>query len=147
MKLSGALIALIAWSLVPPAAAQKCVGLVQNQASAPRALAAFIDSLLALNPPCGSAKAVLARVVSRDKTGGRKLEADRPLDLARAQANLDAALRDPAVRARLDKARTETADANVLLAYEATILDDEGFYDARDLKLQQLLQRLDAVTG
>lgn len=148
MKLSAALVTLMASSMVPsPVHAQKCVGLIQNQATAPRALVAFVNSLLALDPPCGSAKAVLSRVISRDKTGGRKLEPDRPLDLAKAQANLDAAMRDPAVRARVDKARAEITDESVLLAFEASIFDDEGYYDARDLKLQQLLRRLDAVTG
>ena len=95
-----------------------------------------------LQPPCGSAKVVLGRVINREKTGGRKLEPDQPLDLKKAQANLEAALKDPAIKARIDKAHADIKDENVLLAYEAAVFDDEGYYDARELKIQQLLQRI-----
>jgi phage terminase small subunit len=80
--------------------------------------------------------------VNREKTGGRKLEPEKPLDPKKAQANLEAALKDPAIRARLDNARAEIKDENVLLAYEAAVFDEEGYYDARELKIQQLLQQL-----
>lgn len=128
--------------MAPAAHAQKCVGLLQIRPDASPALLAFIKSFLEREPPCGSAKAVLSRIVSRDKTGGRKLEPDKPLDTKKAQANLDAALKDPGIKARFDQARAETSDENVLLAYEAAVLDEEGYYDARELKIQQLLQRL-----
>ena len=85
---------------------------------------------------------MLSRVVSREKTGGRKLEPDKPLDLKKAQANLEAALKDPEIKARVDKARAEIKDENVLIAYEAAVFDEEGYYDARDLRIQQLQQRL-----
>ena len=64
------------------------------------------------------------------------------MDLKKAQANLEAALKDPAIKARIDKARADIKDENVLLAYEAAVFDDEGYYDARELKIQQLLQRI-----
>ena len=62
--------------------------------------------------------------------------------MKKAQANLDAALKDPAMKTLFDKARAEIKDESVLLAYEAAVLDDEGYYDARELKIQQLMQRL-----
>jgi hypothetical protein len=122
--------------------AQNCRGLLDIPATASSALTAFIKSLSDTNAACGSVKVVLSRVVSREKTGGRKLEPDKPLDLKKAQANLEAALKDPEIKARVDKARAEIKDENVLLAYEAAVFDEEGFYDARDLKIQQLQQRL-----
>lgn len=142
MKLSVVVVALTFATLSPAALAQKCVGLMQIPPNASHALVAFFKSFLASNPPCGSGKAVLSRVVSRDKTGGRKLEPDKPLDMKKAQANLDAALSDPGIKARIDKARAEISDETTLLAFEAAIFDDEGYYDARELRVQQLLQRL-----
>jgi hypothetical protein len=128
------------WSL--PADAQNCRGLLDIPATASSALAEFIKSFSDTKAACGSVKVVLSRVVSREKTGGRKLEPDKPLDMKKAQANLEAALKDPEIKARVDKARAEITDENVLLAYEAAVFDEEGYYDARDLKIQQLQQRL-----
>jgi len=142
MNLSVVVVALTVSVLSPAALAQKCVGLMQIPPNASSSLIAFFNSFMASNPPCGSGKAVLNRIVSRDKTGGRKLEPDKPLDTKKAQANLDAALADPAIKARIDKARAEIRDESVLLAYEAAVFDDEGYYDARELRVQQLLQRI-----
>lgn len=142
MKRLVVLVALVVSSWSTSAAAQSCRGLLDIPATASSALTAFIKSLADTNAACGSVKVVLSRVVSREKTGGRKLEPDKPLDLKKAQANQDAALRDPEIRARVEKARVEIKDENVLLAYEAAVFDEEGFYDARDLKIQQLQQRL-----
>lgn len=135
-------IVVASWSWSPPADAQNCRGLLDIPATASSALTAFIKSLSDTNAACGSVKVVLSRVVSRERTGGRKLEPDKPLDPTKAQANLEAALKDPEIRARVDKARAEIRDENVLLAFEAAVFDEEGYYDARDLKIQQLQQRL-----
>lgn len=89
--------------------------------------------------PCGSLQNVLSMLERSNRTGGRRLETDKPFDPVAAQANLDAALRSPDVRARLDALRT-VEDANERLAYEAAVLDDEGFYDARNLKLDQIMR-------
>ena len=143
MKLLIAMIALTVCAWPSLAAAQKCVGLLEIPTGATsNAIKAFIKSFNDTQPPCGSGKVVLSRVINREKTGGRKLEPDTPLDPKKAQANLDAALKDPGIKARLDKARAEIKDENVLLAYEAAVFDDEGYYEARELKIQQLLQRI-----
>lgn len=91
------------------------------------------------NVPCGSLQNVLTMLERSNRTGGRRLETDKPFDPVAAQANLDAALRKPEVRARLDELRA-VEDANERLAYEAAVLDDEGFYDARNLKLDQIMR-------
>ena len=143
MKLSVAVVALAVCAWSPPSAAQKCVGLLDiPTGAASSAIKAFIKSFHDAQPPCGSGKMVLSRLISREKTGGRRLEPDKPFDLKKAQANLEAALKDPAIKARIDKARADIKDENVLLAYEAAVLDDEGFYEARELKIQQLMQRI-----
>ncbi len=143
MRLTAVVIALGVSSLSLPASAQKCLGLLDiPTTTTSSAMVAFIKSFNSTNPPCGSGKVVLSRIVNREKTGGRKLEPDKPLDVKKAQANLDAALKDPGIKARLDKARAEITDEDVLLAYEAAVFDEEGYYDARELKIQQLLQRL-----
>ena len=143
MKLPIAIVTLTVCVWSAPSAAQKCVGLLEiPTGTTSSAIRAFMKNFNEVQPPCGSAKVVLARVINREKTGGRKLEPDQPLDLKKAQANLDAALKDPAIKARIDKARADINDENVLLAYEAAVFDDEGYYDARELKIQQLLQRI-----
>jgi hypothetical protein len=142
MKLAIVIVALAISSSWAPAAAQKCVGLLQIPPSTSPRIVEFLTSFNQTNPPCGSGKVVLNRVLSREKTGGRRLEPDKPLDMTKAQANLDAALKDPAIKTLFDKARVEIKDESVLLAYEAAVLDDEGYYDARELKIQQLMQRL-----
>jgi hypothetical protein len=91
---------------------------------------------------CGSLGSVVAKATKQKKIGGRQLEKDRPLNPAEAQANLDAAQKNPAVRARLERVAKEVQDEQVRTVYEAAILDEEGFYAARDLKIQRLQQAL-----
>ncbi|AOE84160.1 hypothetical protein [Pseudomonas sp. TCU-HL1] len=91
---------------------------------------------------CGSLTSVLDSVVNTRKTGGRKLEEDRPFNPSEAQANLADAQSDPAVQQRLDQVRKEVPDSNQRLVYEAAILDEEGYYGARDLRIRQLQQQL-----
>jgi hypothetical protein len=91
---------------------------------------------------CGSLASVLSKLAQRGKVGGKRLEEEKPVNLNGAQANLRAAQRDPAVRARLERVRAAVEDETMRLVYEAAILDEEGYYNARELLIQQLLQRL-----
>jgi len=109
--------------------AAECVGLAPEVNQANQDLAA-----------CSSLTSVWAKVTKQKKVGGRQLEKERPLNPAEAQANLAAAQKDPAIRARLERAAKEIPDPSVRMVYEAAILDEEGFYAARDLKIQQLQQ-------
>ena len=118
--------------------AAPCTGLTPL----PAKLDGFVSSFLAKKPPCGSAKLVLQKIGGRAVAGGRKLEPEKPLDMRQAQQDLELALKDPEVRKLMERAEREIPDINVRLAYEASILDDNGFYGARELKLQQLLQRI-----
>ena len=93
--------------------------------------------------PCASLASVLNKLASRGKTGGRRLEDEKPLDPLQAQAELQKALSDPEIRARLEKIREDVQDEDARLVYEAAILDEEGYYDARELKIQQLQRKLD----
>lgn len=147
MRAIGGVLAVVSMVAASGAVAQatQCVGLMQIPPNASTGLIAFIKSFADSNPPCGSGKTVLNQVLKRDKTGGRKLEPDAPFDEARAQANLAAALRDPAVKQGFAQARTRARDETVRLAYEAAVLDDAGFYEARDLKLRELARRISAL--
>ena len=90
---------------------------------------------------CGSFVSVLDKVIKRNKTAGRRLEGEKPLNVGAAQANVDAALRDPEIRKQIQALR-RVPDENLRLLYEAAIFDEEGYYNARELRIQQLLQRL-----
>ena len=91
---------------------------------------------------CGSLASVLDKLSHHSKQGGLKLEEDKPLDVAKAQANLAEAMRNPAVLGRLKQLQNEVQDQNVRLVYEAAIFDEEGYYGARELRIEQLQQRL-----
>lgn len=125
-----------------PAMAQRCQGLLEAKATAPSAVQALVTALHGSDAACGSIKVIVDRMFNRKRSGGRRLEDDRPFDEPKAQANLEAALREPAVRARIDQGRKDITDETALLAYEAAVFDEEGFYGARDLRVQQLQQRV-----
>ncbi|MEJ1962829.1 MAG: hypothetical protein WDO56_15290 [Gammaproteobacteria bacterium] len=124
-----------------------CVGLEkamdQAKKSVPWNIFASIQLLFGATPPddCGSLATVLSRVSTRNIVGGRRLEEQRPLDEAAAKTELDKALQDDAVRARIDKSRADLTDENARLLSEAVILDSEGYYAARDLIVLRLAQK------
>jgi hypothetical protein len=125
--------------------ANSCVGLDKVKVSDTKSVFANIKAAIrrdaADRAACGSLASVLDKAIRRNKIGGRQLETDRPLDVKQAQANLEAAYRDPAISSRLEQVAQEVQDENVRLVYEAAILDEEGYYSARELKIEQLLQR------
>jgi hypothetical protein len=138
-------------SLLLPAAAycDECTGLYKQAADQPNA--DFFEKLRQIKKDlapsnCGSSFTVASQVLGKDKGGHLKLEDDKPFNLAQAQANLDAALKDPAVQEALSEARAQITDENNWLYYEATIFDAEGYYDARNLIVRQLQQNLNVKT-
>jgi hypothetical protein len=120
------------------ARAAECVGVVELQ----KALSAQVSSFLSSLVGCGSLTTVAKRIMSRNRTSGRRLEEEQPLNVSQAQANANAAMKDPTVRRKLEHARREISDEKTRLAYEAAIFDEEGYYGARDLRIQQLSERL-----
>ena len=143
VKRSGVAVLVLVASVLPvgSAGAAECVGLA---AIAAGSVATGVDTVSKKDGPplaeCGSLTSVLKKVARQGKVGGRQLDKDRPLNVAEAEANLAAARRNAALRRRLDRIATEVQDPAVRLAYEAAVLDEEGFYAARDLKIQQLQQ-------
>jgi hypothetical protein len=125
--------------------AKNCVGLDKKVSDTKGVFANIIAAIrrdTTDRAACGSLASVMDKAIRRNKVGGRQLETDRPLDVKQAQANLEAAYRDPAIRSRLEQVAQEVQDENVRLVYEAAILDEEGYYSARELKIEQLLQRV-----
>lgn len=132
------------------AQAGKCVGLeqlvsVKKQTAGTPALLDWLKSIPTSAPPvvdCTSLKSVFSKVVNGKRTGGRKLEEEKPYDPVAAQTNLDQAMENADVRAGLDALQATVADEGTRLLFEAAILDAEGFYDARELRIQQLRAKL-----
>lgn len=126
-----------------PANAEPCQGLVNILGDPPLStLSAVWAAVLGdkgERARCSSLITVVDKLKNRSQTGGRKLEKERPFNPAEARANLEAALRDPAVRGRIEGLSREVPDQATRLFYEATILDEEGYYGARDLRVRQLL--------
>lgn len=120
-----------------PAMAQDCQGLQDVQQAS---LQRIRDDKA--QTECGSLMSVIDRLLNTRKAGGRKLEEDRPFNAQAAQADLAKAKADPEVRQRLDKINKEVADPTRRLVYEAAVLDEEGYYSARDLRINQLKQQL-----
>ncbi|MFJ3485924.1 hypothetical protein ACIPL1_21390 [Pseudomonas sp. NPDC090202] len=126
--------------------AQECKGLgdLQRQSSGN----GVIDSLIQLvsrdkeQVECGALVSVLDSAVNTHKAGGRKLEEDRGFNAQAAQANLTKAQADPEVRKRLEKIRKDISDPTRRLVYEAAVFDEEGYYGARDLRINQLKQQI-----
>ncbi|MGY2186409.1 hypothetical protein D3C87_1053780 [compost metagenome] len=132
---------LVIATLLLPAAmtamAQDCKGLQDLQQSSLRQIQTDKPQT-----DCGSLMSVLDRLVNTRKTGGRKLEEDRPFNAQQAQADLTKAQADPEVRPRLEKIKKEVSDPTRRLVYEAAVFDEEGYYGARDLRINQLKQQL-----
>lgn len=125
--------------------AQDCKGLQDLQQASDNARATSVMQQIQNEKPqaeCGSLTSVFDRLVNTRKAGGRKLEEDRPFNAQAAQADLAKAQADPEVRQRLEKIRKEVADPTRRLVYEAAALDEEGYYGARDLRINQLKQQL-----
>lgn len=122
------------------AMAQDCKGLHDL----PNDLTRLVQSVQNEPPQteCGSLTLVFDRLASTRKVGGRKLEEDRPFNAQAAQADLAKAQGDPEVRPRLEKIRKEVTDPTRRLLYEAAVLDEEGYYGARDLRINQIKQQL-----
>lgn len=106
------------------------------------ALPSYQETAKTGGPACGSFLSVIGKIMNRDPTGGRRLEKDKPFNPAAAQANVDKALRDPEVRKRIEALRRDVPDETVRLMFEAVVFDEEGFYDARELRIRQLQERL-----
>lgn len=128
-------------------AAEECVGLTSKLKSNEGASSfskAVINAILgyAEGPGCSSLTSVMDVVLHGSKTSGRRLEDKKALNVAQAQANLDKALADPSIGARMEKLKQHAPDEKVRLYLEAAILDEEGYYDARDLRVQQLTEKL-----
>jgi hypothetical protein len=128
-------------------AADVCTGLLksldQKNKSVGENLSGSIKLLFgfAAAEDCGSLATVLDRVSNRKRTGGRRLEEEKPLDVAAAQADLAEAMKDEEIRARVEKAREALGDETAAMIYQATVLDSEGHYAARDLIVSQLVER------
>lgn len=91
---------------------------------------------------CVALASVMSKVTEQKTTGGRRLEDDKPLDIPAAQADLAKALEDETLRTQYNAAQTTYENELARLIYQAMILDEEGFYAARDLLILQAKEKL-----
>ncbi|MCY1336298.1 hypothetical protein D9M69_221010 [compost metagenome] len=126
------------------ASGQDCRDLSATQAGISAESRQMLDTIKSDKPrtECGSLSTVWGSLMSSGRPGGRKLEEDRPYNPSQAQANYAQAQADPDVRQRLDQVGKEVSDGNLRLLYQAAILDEEGYYGARDMLVRQLRQQL-----
>jgi hypothetical protein len=95
-----------------------------------------------LTAECKSLASVLNELISRGETGGKNSKKNKPFDPLKGEADLKKAIADPDTRSRIEKIRADVVDEAARSVYEAAILEEEGYRDARELKLRQLQQRL-----
>ena len=91
---------------------------------------------------CSALGKVFGRLAHGSRPAGKRLEDDKPLDVAAAQAELDQALQqDPELKAQLEAVRSAVTDEEERLLYEAALLQSNNLYGARDLRLQQFIKQ------
>ncbi len=88
---------------------------------------------------CSSVLRVLTELQNGKRAGGRKLN-DKPLDLAEAQKELAAARADAEFTSKLNMAVSGVSDPTARKAVEAAVLDDLGYFSARELLMAELFQ-------
>lgn len=93
---------------------------------------------------CGAVVKVLEQLQSTKKSGGRKLHEGKPLDRAAAQAELQKARSDPDFTRRLAAASNGVTEPTGRLVVEAALLDDEGYFAARQLLMEDILKTQEA---
>lgn len=142
-------ISILAFGILFTAAAtnagEECVGLsniVKDKSSSGTLLQSLTTWLNGNTADCSSLTSVADKLIHRDKTSGKRLEKEKPFDPKEADANLKTALADPAIKARLNKLKQAVPDENGRLFLEAAIFDEEGYYPARELRIQQLLEKM-----
>jgi hypothetical protein len=124
-----------------------CTGLeavlVQPKGNLPDRVVERIRTMArSMGAACSDLSKVLGRLAHGSRQAGKKLEDDKPLDVAAAQAELDQALQqDPELKAQLDALRSTVTDEQTRLIYEAALLQSNSLYGARDLRLQQFLKQ------
>lgn len=137
--------AIVALTVTPGInATEECVGLSNILKDAPQdggVLQAIKTWLTGDKIDCGSLTSVADKWAHRNKGSGKRLKPEDASSIKEAEANLASAYADPSLRARLDKLKQEVADEKTRLFLEAAILDEEGYYAARELRILQLLEK------
>ena len=92
---------------------------------------------------CSALGKVFGRLANGSRPAGKRLEDEKPLDVAAAQAELDRALQqDPELKAQLEALRNAVTDEQERVIYEAALLQSNNLYGARDLRLQQFIKQV-----
>lgn len=95
-------------------------------------------------PQCGAVLKVLAQLQANTVPGGRKLHEGKPLDRAAAKAELQEARSSPEFTGRLAAALEGVTELNGRLVVEAALLDDEGYFSASRLLMEDIAKAQEA---
>lgn len=95
-------------------------------------------------PQCGAVVKVLAQLQASKVSGGRKLHEGKPLDRAAAKAELQQARSSPEFTGRLAAALEGVTELNGRLVVEAALLDDEGYFSASRLLMEDIAKAQEA---
>lgn len=116
-----------------------------KQAEAVRSSSLFDALKSALNgPQCAGLVKVLTKLQASAVPGGRKLKEARPLDRAAAQAELAKARSDPEFTRLLASASQGVTDPTGRMVVEAALLDDQGYFDAHQLLMEDIAKTQEA---
>jgi hypothetical protein len=139
-------ITLSPFSIAHAGDSQLCDALAQNAKTArelgkkeANAIKNLVGAPLPLGVECSSMGDVISRTVG-GSGGGKLLEPPKPLDTAKAEAELQRATADEDIKRKLAALQEGIPDAVSRLLYEASIFDSAEFYDARDLRILQFKQ-------
>lgn len=86
---------------------------------------------------CNSLQNVLRRLAGTSTSAGKKLEGDKPLDVAAATRERQQAHADPEFAKALQEAQAPESDALRRLVLEAALLEEFGHFAARELVLRE----------
>ena len=89
---------------------------------------------------CSAVVKVLAQLQANKVPGGRKLHEGKPLDHAAARAELQKARTDPEFAGKLAAASEGVTDRTGRLVVEAALLDDDGYFAARQLLMEDIVK-------
>lgn len=108
-----------------------------------RAMARRMEMLsLPTGVGCSDLRKILRRLAHGGTRGGKRLEDDKPLDVAAAQTELQQALQqNPELKAQLDELPSAVADDRERMLCEAALLQSNNLYGPRDLLLHQFIEQ------
>lgn len=91
---------------------------------------------------CGSLSSVMSKMFQQGKVGGRRLEGDKGMNMAAANEEWQSAIREPEIARKVEELKSASLDRQQFLFFVAVLMDEEGYYGARDLVIGTLTEQI-----